>query len=109
MKKIRVLAPATVANVCCGFDVLGFAVDEPADEVILTLRNEPGIVIKSITGDGGRLPLDPLKNTASVAIQSYLNHLKNSQGVEIELIKKLPLGSGDGFQRGQCGGCGGWY
>lgn len=96
MKKIKAFAPATVANVCCGFDVLGFAVDAPADEVILTLRNEPGIVLKKITGDGGRLPLDPQKNTASVAIQSYMRHLNSSQGVEIELTKKLPLGSGMG-------------
>jgi homoserine kinase len=96
MKKIKASAPATVANVCCGFDVLGFAMDAPADEVILTLKAFPGIVVKSIEGDGGRLPLDPLKNTASVAIQSYLNQLRSTQGVEIELIKKLPLGSGMG-------------
>ena len=96
MKKIKAFAPATVANVCCGFDVLGFAVNAPADEVILTLRNEPGILVKSISGDGGRLPLDPQKNTASVAIQSYLKQLNSTQGVEIELIKGLPLGSGMG-------------
>ncbi len=96
MKKIKAFAPATVANVCCGFDVLGFAVNAPADEVILTLRKEPGIFVKSISGDGGRLPLDPQKNTASVAIQSYLKQLNSTQGVEIELIKGLPLGSGMG-------------
>ena len=96
MKTIKAYAPATVANVCCGFDVLGFAVNAPADEVILTLRNQPGVIIHSIVGDGGRLPLDPQKNTASVAINSYLKHLGSSQGVGIELIKKLPLGSGMG-------------
>ncbi len=96
MKKIKASAPATVANVCCGFDVLGFAMDAPADEVILTLKSSPGLVVQRIEGDEGRLPLDPLKNTASVAIQSYLNQLKSKQGVEIELIKKLPLGSGMG-------------
>ena len=96
MKTIKAYAPATVANVCCGFDVLGFAVNAPADEVILTLRNQPGVFISSIIGDGGRLPLDSQKNTASVAINSYLKHLGSSQGVGIELIKKLPLGSGMG-------------
>ncbi len=96
MKSIKASAPATVANVCCGFDVLGFAVDAPADEVVLTLKNTAGLFVKRIEGDGGRLPVDPTKNTASVAIQSYLNQLKSSQGVEIELIKKLPLGSGMG-------------
>ncbi len=96
MKSIKSSAPATVANVCCGFDVLGFAVDAPADEVILTLRNDKSIIVKSIEGDGGRLPLDPAKNTASVAILSYLKQLKSSQGVDIRLIKNLPLGSGMG-------------
>jgi len=96
MKSIRASAPATVANVCCGFDVLGFAVDAPADEVIVTLRNDSLVVVKSIIGDGGRLPLDPTKNTASVAVQSYLKYIKSSQGAEIQLIKNLPLGSGMG-------------
>ena len=96
MKTIKAFAPATVANVCCGFDVLGFCVQAPSDEVILTLRQTSGIVIKSIAGDGGRLSLDPLENTAGVAIQSFLDRLNISQGVEIELIKNLPLGSGMG-------------
>jgi len=95
MNKIKVSAPATVANVCCGFDILGFSVDAPCDEVILTLTGKE-VVMKSITGDGGRLPLESNKNTASVAVQSYLNAIGESAGVEIELIKNLPLGSGMG-------------
>ena len=95
MKKIKVSAPATVANVCCGFDILGFSVDAPCDEVILTLTGKE-VVMKSIIGDGGRLPLECNKNTASVAVQSYLNAINESAGVEIELIKNLPLGSGMG-------------
>jgi homoserine kinase len=96
MKKIKVSAPATVANVCCGFDILGFAVDTPCDEVILTMTDTSGVIMKSITGDGGRLPLDSKKNTASVAVQSYLNAVNEVANVEIELIKNLPLGSGMG-------------
>ncbi len=96
MKRIKGIAPATVANVCCGFDVLGFAVQAPADEVIVSLRNYPGIRITRIVGDGRKLPLQPEKNTAGVAIQSYLDSLGTSQGVELEIIKKLPLGSGMG-------------
>ena len=96
MKTIKAFAPATVANVCCGFDVLGFCVQAPSDEVILTLRQTQGVVIKNIAGDGGRLSTDPSKNTAGVAIQSFLNKLGSSQGVEIELTKNLPLGSGMG-------------
>jgi homoserine kinase len=93
---IKAFAPATVANVCCGFDILGFAVDAPGDEVTLTLTDEPGVRMSSITGDGGRLPLDANRNTASVAVQSYLRELNKDQGVSIELVKNLPLGSGMG-------------
>ncbi len=96
MRSIKAFAPATVANVCCGFDVLGFAVDAPEDEVIVTLVEEPGVVVKSIRGDEGRLPLEPTKNTASVAVLSFLHSQGHHGGAEIELIKKLPLGSGMG-------------
>jgi homoserine kinase len=94
--KIHVFAPATVANVACGFDVMGFAIDAPGDEVLITLKNTPGIVIKKITGDQGKLPLDPCKNTVSVGISAFLNHIGSKQGMEIELRKNLPLGSGLG-------------
>ncbi len=96
MKTVKAFAPATVANVCCGFDILGFAVDSPGDEVILTEKNEPGVVVKRIVGDGGRLPLEANLNTASVAVQSFLNAIGSNQGIEIELFKNLPLGSGMG-------------
>lgn len=96
MKTIKAFAPATVANVSCGFDIFGFAVDAPGDEVILTLKDEPGVVVTKITGDGGRLPKDTDRNTASVAVQAYLTAIKSNQGVSIELHKHLPLGSGMG-------------
>eukprot|EP01037_Dinobryon_pediforme_P018597 gene18597-18886_t len=54
-QQIHVFAPATVANVVCGFDVLGFAVNEPGDEVIMRITGKPGITISKITGDDGRL------------------------------------------------------
>lgn len=96
MKSIRAFAPATVANVCCGFDILGFAVDAPGDEVKLTLRDDTFIKITSITGDGGKLPREADRNTAGVAVISFLKSLGKEQGVDIELIKNLPLGSGMG-------------
>jgi len=96
LKTIKALAPATVANVSCGFDVFGFAVESPADEVILTLTDTPGVIIKEITGDEGRLPLDASKNTSGVAVEAFLRALDSSAGVEIVLHKKLPLGSGMG-------------
>ncbi|NEU10174.1 homoserine kinase [Flavihumibacter sp. R14] len=97
METIRVFAPATVANVVCGYDVLGFAVNEPGDEVILRLTDKPGIRITKITGDNGKLPLDPQRNTVGVSVYHYLNGIdKPDTGVEIELHKKMPIGSGLG-------------
>lgn len=96
MKTINAFAPATVANVSCGFDVFGFAVEQPGDEVSLTLTQKPGVVVKKIEGDGGRLPLEAEKNTASVAVLAFLKAIASDQGVEIELKKNLPLGSGMG-------------
>jgi homoserine kinase len=94
---IRVFAPATVANVVCGFDVLGFAVEAPGDEVIMRLTDKPGITISKITGDDGRLPLNPAKNTVSVSVQHYLNSIGRPDiGFDIELHKKMPIGSGLG-------------
>ncbi len=94
--KIKAFAPATVANVCCGFDVLGFAVDFPGDEVMLTLNDSNEVSLSKIVGDGGRLPMEASKNTAGVAVQSFLKSINKQQGVEIELHKNLPLGSGMG-------------
>ena len=94
---IQVFAPATVANVVCGFDVLGFAVNEPGDEVIMRVTGKPGITISKITGDNGRLPLDPAKNTVSVSVQHYLKSIDRTDiGLDIELHKKMPIGSGLG-------------
>jgi homoserine kinase len=94
---VSVFAPATVANVVCGFDVLGFAVNEPGDEVIIRLTGKPGIIISKITGDNGRLPLDPAKNTVSVSVQHYLESIGRTDiGCDIELHKKMPIGSGLG-------------
>lgn len=96
-QKIKAFAPATVANVSCGFDVLGFAVESPGDEVEITLTDKPGLRFTKITGDAGLLPLDPDKNTVSLVIREYLTHIgKEDLGVEIELNKQMPLKSGLG-------------
>ena len=96
-KSIKVFSPATVANVVCGFDILGFAVNEPGDELYMELCDEPGVVITAIEGDEGKLPLDPDKNTVSACIKSVLRHLgKENLGVKLKLTKKMPLGRGLG-------------
>lgn len=98
LEQVRVFAPATVANMICGFDILGFAVDHPGDEVKMYKSATPGVRIRSITGDDGRLPLDADKNTVSACVKMLLNDLGilNQLGVEIELIKHMPIGSGLG-------------
>ncbi|MDQ1086301.1 MULTISPECIES: homoserine kinase [unclassified Siphonobacter] len=96
MESIKVFAPATVANVACGFDIFGFAVDNPGDEIILRKKATPGLEIVKIEGDQGRLSLNPEKNTACISMLAYMKHLNANQGVSIELRKKMPLGSGLG-------------
>ncbi len=95
-KEIKVFAPASVTNVSCGFDVLGFAIDWPGDEVILKITDTPGINISKITGEDGRLPLDSKKNTAGLSLISLAEHLRFNKGIEIEIHKKMALGSGLG-------------
>src|SRR5205809_5394640 len=95
MESVTAFAPATVSNVACGFDVLGFALNRPGDEV--TARFAPGAVrIDEITGDQGRLPRDAAKNTAGVAAQALLTILGERRGVAISIRKGLPLSSGLG-------------
>jgi homoserine kinase len=91
-------APATVANVACGFDVLGLALGAPGDTVIAELADEPGVHISRITGDGGRLTLDPARNTASVAARKVLELARPAAvpGICLEIQKGLPLSSGMG-------------
>ena len=94
---IRVFAPATVANVACGYDVLGFAIDSPGDEIVVRHGNKPGLHITKITGDDGKLPKAAEKNTAGVAALDLLKHLgMTDRPIEMEIHKKMPFGSGLG-------------
>lgn len=96
-EEVRVFAPATVANVACGYDVLGFAIEAPGDEVVARFSGEPGLRIACVTGDGGKLPLEAEKNTAGVAALDLLKHLGMlDSGIELEVHKKMPFGSGLG-------------
>ncbi len=95
--RVHVFAPATVANMVCGFDVLGFALNEPGDEVVMRKVNTPGVHLVNITGDDGRLPRDAAKNTVSASVIAFLKHVGRADlGVEIELHKQMPIGSGLG-------------
>lgn len=93
---VEVFAPATVANVASGFDVLGFALERPGDRVRLTRSSGNGVRLVSVEGDGGKLPLDPSRNTAAVAVSRYLEAIGSPFGVDIRLFKGMPLSSGLG-------------
>src|SRR6476619_3005891 len=95
MESVTAFAPATVSNVACGFDVLGFALHEPGDRV--TARLAPaGVRIDDILSDHGRLPRDAARNTAGVAAQALLTVLGERRGVALTIDKGLPLSSGLG-------------
>ncbi|MCW9708912.1 homoserine kinase [Fodinibius salsisoli] len=104
-KEVRVFAPASVANVSCGFDVMGFALGTPGDEIIVRQNPEgEGVTINKVTGDEGVLPLDADKNTASVAVQALFRSLGFDGGVAIEVHKQMPLGSGLGSSAASAAG-----
>ncbi|MBK9542195.1 MAG: homoserine kinase [Bacteroidetes bacterium] len=95
-KSVRVFAPATVANLACGFDVMGLAIDEPGDFIEITKNDRSEIRIVKMTGDGGKLSRDADKNTASVSVAAMMRYMESTQGFDIVLKKNMPLGSGLG-------------
>ncbi len=94
MVEISVLAPATVANVVCGFDCLGFALSEPCDEMTLRKIDEPGVRIINLDNYG--LPTEPQKNVAGVALLALLAAANVDFGFEVEIKKNIMPGSGIG-------------
>lgn len=103
-ESITVFAPATVANVACGFDVLGFALDHPGDEITVSFVDGPGVSIHHIEGDEGRLPYDPERNSAGVSVRALLAALNVKQGISLKISKKMPLGSGLGSSAASAAG-----
>lgn len=95
---VKIFAPASVANVGCGFDVFGFAIHGPGDIIEASLSDKPGVTILSIEGDQGKLPLVAEENTAGLAVISMLDALGASfkTGINLKIIKKMPMGSGLG-------------
>ena len=93
---IAVYAPGSVSNVACGFDIMGFALEEPGDVVVAAPQDEPGVSIAAIHGDEGRLTSEPRKNTASAAVIALLTRLETTRGISLTIHKGLPLASGIG-------------
>lgn len=94
MDSVRVHAPATVSNVVCGFDCLGFALAEPFDEIVVRKIDEP--VIRISHNDDFGLPTDPAQNVAGVALRSMLGAINADFGFEVEITKNIKPGSGIG-------------
>ena len=98
MKKVpcKCFAPATVANVAVGYDVLGFAIEDLGDEIIIREGTEKGLVIKSIYGNK-KLSKDITKNVAGYSAFKLMQHLGiEDMPIEIDLYKKMPIGTGLG-------------
>jgi homoserine kinase len=96
MNEIKIFAPATIANISCGFDVLGCCLDAIGDEMIIKKSSEKGIKITKIVGED--LPLENNKNVAGAAALALLSACSNEldHGFEIEIIKNIKPGSGIG-------------
>ena len=95
-QRLRVFAPATIANIGPGFDVLGLALSSPGDLVEIELSDTPGVQIVDVTGDGGKLTRDPTKNVASRAAADVLRRVGADKGLRLWLHKQMPLASGLG-------------
>lgn len=94
---ISIHAPATVANVGCAFDTIGFAVSGIGDTVTASFADTDGVTIRSLSGNATELSSDPLQNTASVAVLSMLNDISETPpGIALDIHKGLPIGSGLG-------------
>ncbi len=94
MEEIKVFCPATIANVSCGFDVLGLALDSVGDEMTVRKTAEKGITITKIIGQD--LPLETTKNVSGVAGLAFLEKSDYQGGFSIEINKKIKPGSGIG-------------
>jgi len=101
-KEIKIFSPATVANVACGFDVLGFCLDTIGDEMVIRETKEKGIKIIKI--EGYDLPYETKKNVAGVSALAMYNALNPDCGFEIEIYKKIKPGSGIGSSSASAAG-----
>ena len=97
-KSITVFAPATVANVASGFDILGFAIDLVGDLVTISRTEKTGVTLAPMTGIAGvgYIPLVAEKNTAGFPVLKMIEAFQPKFGMHIEIKKGIPLGSGMG-------------
>ena len=93
---VTVFAPASVGNAAVGFDLLGHALAAPGDRVTVSRCEHPGVRIGSITGSGDQIPLQAEKNTASMAVRALMAAVGATTGLELHIVKGIPLASGLG-------------
>ena len=94
MKEIKVFSPASIANLSCGYDILGVCLDNVGDEITVKKTRKKGITIKKVTGE--KLSTDISINVAGVSASALLNETKVDCGFEIEIHKGIKPGSGIG-------------
>lgn len=94
MEEIKIFCPATIANISCGFDVLGVALDSVGDEMVIRKTSKKGIFITKLEGQD--LPMETDRNVAGVAGLAFLAESDYKGGFEIEIYKKIKAGSGIG-------------
>lgn len=102
MNKVIVHSPGTVANLVCGFDILGLALSEPYDIMEVTLIDEPKVTIQNL--DTFNLPVEPEKNVAGVVLLSVMEKLNNQFGFDVRIEKHIKPGSGIGSSAASAAG-----
>ena len=102
MNQIELFSPASVANVSCGFDVLGFCLDSIGDIMRISKTKTLGVKIGKVKGQ--KLPTDPLKNVASVAGLALLKETSSEFGFQIDIDKEIRPGSGIGSSAASAAG-----
>ncbi len=102
MNSVKVKSPATVANIVCGFDILGLCLDNPCDEFTLSLSDKVGVTIENI--DEYNLPTDATKNVSGVALLKMLEQEKNIKGFHLISNKIIKPGSGIGSSAASAAG-----
>lgn len=98
----RAFAPASVANVAVGFDILGHAISGVGDTVSVRRIDEPLVRIEAIRGSAVELPLEAAGNTAGAALMSLREGLGLDFGFAVEIDKGIPFGSGMGGSAASC-------
>ena len=102
MKSIKVRCPGTVANLVCGFDILGMALNAPYDIMEVRLLDEPKVIIQN--RDNYNLPTEPEKNVAGVVFLSVMEKVGGTVGFEVTIEKHIKPGSGIGSSAASAAG-----